>query len=182
MEASANTAMTELMSANWDGQFPVDAEELASGLIFQHPFVEPFEVRVAFEDIDGNSLVMEYTEGEGGQEGVLMLKVNRQESEERQRYSLMYGLARMVLAGALNDLNQSFWDFNPKMSDPLSWKANRMTLDALVPKKYLKNRARKVTDIAQLASEFGVAPVTVQQQLQNAGVLPSRKELHRQVA
>lgn len=145
-----------LLDNHWDGLLPIDPVIIANrlGIRVQSRLNAPYAVRYVVE------------------EGRPTINYNASERTPVQRFAVARALGHHALGHGtdITDTRQAFRVSNPGQK---SMSANLFAMSFLIPERHLMFLImnKGVTDIAKLASTFGVSPVTIHYRLRFLGML-----------
>jgi Zn-dependent peptidase ImmA (M78 family) len=156
----------------WDGKFPVDPKAIAAGIFMtKHSAGEKISVPIRMEGrlLDGFSGYAKYMDGDSP---YFLCVYNTDEADTRQRFTQAHELGHVMLNHVAKDKSpRRDTTFKAQAGDWIEIDANAFAAELIMPEKYVRHLASKITDIAKLAKEFGVSPWAMHYRLMNLGLL-----------
>lgn len=156
----------------WDGKLPVNPKEIADGIIMvKRQNDESIELPILMQGrhLDGESGYAEYVDGD---EPHFLCVYNTDEVPTRQRFTQAHELGHVMLRHVAKGKSpRRDTTFKAQAGDWIEIDANGFAAELIMPEKYVRHLASKVTDIAKLAKDFGVSPWAMRYRLMNLGLL-----------
>lgn len=157
---------------SWDGKLPVDPQAIAAGI----SMVQRSEgnetrtpIRMEGRPLNGASGFAEYVDTVTP---YFLCVYNITEPPSRQRFTQAHELGHVLLNHVgKNKSPKRDTTFKFREGDWTETDANRFAAELIMPEKYVRHLAGKVTDIGKLAREFGVSPWAMRYRLKNIGLL-----------
>ncbi|PSF12409.1 ImmA/IrrE family metallo-endopeptidase [Marinobacter shengliensis] len=156
----------------WDKQFPVDPKRIAAGLVKKEDgkdFKIVVETKSPFDEELGSA--SGYAEFREGTPGSFVCAYNGLEPPYRNRFTIAHELGHVLLGHvAPGKKRKRDTTFNSN-GDWDEVDANAFAAELLMPEAYVREKAKTMTDISDLASFFGVSPTAIKNRLKNLGIL-----------
>lgn len=147
-----------ILDKHWDRKLPVDILKIAN------------ELGLSVRYLTGNAELLysgEYKQDDGS--GRPVCYINRNDTVERQRFTLAHEVAHHVLAHgpALRDTDRSMHSYDPKERE-----ANIFAANLLMPDKAVKSMIDSgITDAVRLADIFAVSVPALKIKMKELGYL-----------
>lgn len=154
----------------WDGNLPVDPKAVAAGITMtRRNDGQKLKIRMEGHELDGLSGYAQYVDGDSPH---FLCVYNNGEVETRQRFTQAHELGHVLLNHVAKGKSpRRDTTFKAQAGDWIEIDANAFAAELIMPEKYVRHLASKITDIAKLAMEFGVSPWAMRYRLMNLGLL-----------
>ena len=159
------------LDIGWDGSFPIDPIAVASEILMVNR-ADGEEIPIIME---GKPLIEESGYAEFVEDDIFgdhfRCVYNSTEASTRQRFTQAHELGHVILGhvyeGSSPRRDARFdGTFDYKERD-----ANIFSAELLMPEKYVRHQAGRITDISKLANFFGVSPWAIRIRLERLGIL-----------
>lgn len=154
----------------WDGNLPVDPKAVAAGIrMTRRDDGQKLKILMEGRELDGLSGYAEYVDGDSPH---FLCVYNTGEAETRQRFTQAHELGHVLLNHVAKGKSpRRDTTFKAQAGDWIEIDANAFAAELIMPEKYVRHLASKITDIVKLAKKFGVSPWAMRYRLMNLGLL-----------
>lgn len=157
----------------WDGKLPVDPHAIAAGIVMikrEGDRELRLPIRMEPHQLHGESGYAEYVEEDGAP--FFRCVYNTDETPTRQRFTQAHELGHVMLNHVAKGKSpRRDATFRARPGDWAETDANAFAAELIMPEKYVRHLASSITDIGDLAQEFGVSPWAIRYRLINLGLL-----------
>lgn len=168
-EAIEKANMT--LDIGWDGNFPIDPVAIASEILMvSRVDGEELPIVMKGKPLSKESGYAEFVEDiiEGD---YFRCVYNIHEADTRQRFTQAHELGHVILGHVYEGSSPRRDSRFDGSSDYKERDANVFAADLLMPEKYVRHQAGRITNISKLANFFGVSPWAVRIRLERLGIL-----------
>ncbi|MBA1294820.1 ImmA/IrrE family metallo-endopeptidase [Pseudomonas lurida] len=153
----------DVLRAHWDGRLPVSPKNIAEAMGIEVEALTPDEPEKWRATESGHYSFR------GGNP---LITYNFMDAPVRQRFTIAHEIGHHVY-GDLDAPRDTSEQFSAKSRDPREVAANRFAAALLMPAALVKHMVieQRITDIAKLASAFGVSTAAMEFRLKAIGLL-----------
>lgn len=159
------------LDIGWDGNFPIDPVAVASEILMVSR-ADGEEIPIIME---GKPLIEESGYAEFVEDMVIgdhfCCVYNSAEAHTRQRFTQAHELGHVLLGHVYEGSSPRRDARFDGSTDYKERDANNFSAELLMPEKYVRHQASRITNIAELAEFFGVSPWAMKIRLERLGIL-----------
>lgn len=160
------------LDIGWNGNFPIDPVAVANEILMvSRDDGQELPIIMEGESLDLESGYAEFVYGDETFGDHFRCVYNVHEAATRQRFTQAHELGHVMLGHVYEGSSPRR---DARFDGSIDYKerdANIFSAELLMPEKYVRHQASRITDIKKLANFFGVSPWAVKIRLERLGIL-----------